>query len=106
MADALKESTPVGVMQAGLDNWYPGIQFKSGTLNLMPAICTLRRCFLTDTIRKDDVEAVLLRGDSSLCNLEHCYIEGGVQVMKGARMNMNNCHVPVSYTHLTLPTKA
>ena len=91
MADALKESTPVGVMQAGLDNWYPGIQFKNGTLNLMPAICTLRRCFLTDTIMKGS--AVWLEGESSLCTMEHCYIEGGVEMSKGARLDMKNCHV-------------
>ena len=76
-----------------MDTWYPGIEFKNGTLTHMPAICTVRHSFVTDNIKKDDVGAVYLSGDSSLCTLEHSYIEGRVQVSNEARLDMVNCHV-------------
>ena len=90
---AVKEKLTANEMKNGMDKWYPGIEFKNGTMNHTPAICTVRHCFLTNTIQKKTVWAVVVCGKSSLCTLEHSYIEGDVEVANEARQNIVNCHV-------------
>jgi len=76
-------------LKAELARWYPGSKFKDGKLKCTPVICTFRYCFVTDSIEN----AIWLEGDTCLCTMENCYIEGDVSLIRDSKIKVANCHV-------------